>query len=359
MFTPRRRDEEVPAQAEVSVDAKDLLKVIDAEYIVLSSQDLVLENSQGIFSLGILRDGRIGSQPIFNLVRAVRRSGKYQEETLELPRGPLGSGTHDLLVRVTPLGVDGLIAILIFDDSEYTRLNSMRRDFVANISHELKTPIGALSILAEAVLEASDDPDAIKKFASRMQIEAVRLSELVQEVINLSRLQDEDPLQDAEVVDVAVIAHSAIDECRLSAEKRKIEIVIANATSCFVLGDQSQLHMAISNLIQNAINYSPESTRVGVAVTCTADLVEFTVTDQGVGIPDKDLERIFERFYRVDPARSRETGGTGLGLSIVKHVASNHGGDISVWSLEGQGSTFTLRLPRAKDLSSLNNESEK
>jgi two-component system sensor histidine kinase SenX3 len=340
MFTPRRRGEEIPAQAEISMEAIDLLKIVDAEYIILSAQDAVLENSQGILSLGILRDGRIGSQPIFNLVRAVRRSGKYQEETLELPRGPLGSGTHDLLVRVTPMGSNGLIAILIFDDSEFARLNSMRRDFVANISHELKTPIGALSILAEAVLEASDDPAAIKKFASRMQIEAVRLSELVQEVINLSRLQDEDPLQDAEVLDVAVIARFAIDECRLSA-------------------DQSQLHMAISNLIQNAINYSPESTRVGVAVTCTDDLVEFTVTDQGVGIPDKDLERIFERFYRVDPARSRETGGTGLGLSIVKHVASNHGGDISVWSLEGQGSTFTLRLPRAKDLSSLNDESEK
>ncbi len=357
MFTPRRKVEKSPVQAEISPGVTDLLKVIDAEYIILSRSDAVLENSQGILSLGILRDMRIGSQPILNLVRAVRRSGKYEEETLELPRGPLGSGTHDLLVRVTPMGSDGLIAILIFDDSEFARLNSMRRDFVANISHELKTPIGALSILAEAVQEAADDPTAIKKFASRMQIEAVRLSELVQEVINLSRLQDDDPLKSAEVLDVSVIARAAIDECRLSADKRKIEIVIADATSCFVLGDQSQLHMAISNLIQNAINYSPESTRVGVAVTCTDDLVEFTVTDQGVGIPDKDLERIFERFYRVDPARSRETGGTGLGLSIVKHVASNHGGDISVWSLEGQGSTFTLRLPRAKDLSSLSNES--
>ena len=357
MFTPRRKSESAPVQEGLPAGLIDLLKVVDAEYIILTRFDVVQENSQGILALGIIRDMRIGSQPIINLVRAVRRSGKYEEETLELPRGPLGSGTHELLVRVAPIGNDGSIAILIFDDSEFARLNSMRRDFVANISHELKTPIGALLILAEAVLEASDDPTAIKKFASRMQIEAVRLSELVQEVINLSRLQDEDPLQDAEVLDVAVIARAAIDECRLSADKRKIEIVIADATSCFVLGDQSQLHMAISNLIQNAINYSPESTRVGVAVTCTDDLVEFTVTDQGVGIPDKDLERIFERFYRVDPARSRETGGTGLGLSIVKHVASNHGGDISVWSLEGQGSTFTLRLPRAKDLSSISNES--
>jgi two-component system sensor histidine kinase SenX3 len=357
MFNSRRRSEERPTQPDVSTGVIDLLKVIDAEYIILSATDVVLENSHGILPLGILRDSRIGSQPILNLLRAVRRSGKYEEETLELPRGPLGSGTHDLLVRVSPIGTDGLIAILVFDDSEFARLNSIRRDFVANISHELKTPIGALSILAEAVLEASDDPAAIKKFASRMQIEAVRLSELVQEVINLSRLQDEDPLKNAEIVDLALIVRSAIDECRLSAEKRKINIVISDEGSCYVLGDQSQLNMAISNLIQNAINYSPESTRVGVAVTCNEDLVEFTVSDQGVGIPEKDLERIFERFYRVDPARSRETGGTGLGLSIVKHVASNHGGDISVWSLEGQGSTFTLRLPRAKDLSLISNES--
>jgi two-component system sensor histidine kinase SenX3 len=247
------------------------------------------------------------------------------------------------------VGEEGLVAILVFDDSEFHRLDSMRRDFVANISHELKTPIGALSILAEAVLEASDDPTAIKKFASRMQIEATRLSELVQEVINLSRLQDEDPLKNAEVLDLASIAREAIDESRLAADKQQIEIVFADQEVCLVLGDKSQLRMAMSNLIKNAINYSPTSTRVGIGINRQDDLVEFTVTDQGVGIPEKDLERIFERFYRVDPARSRDTGGTGLGLSIVKHVASNHGGDISVWSLEGQGSTFTLRLPRVKD----------
>jgi two-component system sensor histidine kinase SenX3 len=156
-------------------------------------------------------------------------------------------------------------------------------------------------------------------------------------------------LKNAEVLDVANIAREAIDESRLAAEKQQIEIVFADQEVCLVLGDKSQLRMAMSNLIKNAINYSPTSTRVGIGINSKEDLVEFTVTDQGVGIPEKDLERIFERFYRVDPARSRETGGTGLGLSIVKHVASNHGGDISVWSLEGQGSTFTLRLPRVKD----------
>jgi two-component system sensor histidine kinase SenX3 len=336
----------------------DLLEVIDAEYIILTPFDVVLESSQGIRSLGIINEVRIISQPILNLVRAARRTGAYQEQTIELPRGPLGDGTHDLVVRVSPIGDEGLLAVLVFDDSEFHRLDSMRRDFVANISHELKTPIGALSILAEAVLEASDDPVAIKKFASRMQIEATRLSELVQEVINLSRLQDEDPLKNAEVLDLASIAREAIDESRLAAEKEQIEIVFSDQVSCRVLGDKGQLRMAISNLIKNAISYSPASTRVGIGINCEDEIVEFTVTDQGVGIPEKDLERIFERFYRVDPARSRNTGGTGLGLSIVKHVASNHGGDISVWSLEGQGSTFTLRLPRVKDsaLTSIENE---
>ena len=351
MFNRRMKSQESPSPVGLPTLAIDLLKIVDAEYIILTPFDVVLESSSGIRSLGIIKEIRITSQPILNLVRAVRRSGKYEEQTLALPRGPLGDGTHDLVVRVSLVGEEGLIAILVFDDSEFHRLDSMRRDFVANISHELKTPIGALSILAEAVLEASDDPTAIKKFASRMQIEATRLSELVQEVINLSRLQDEDPLKSAVVLDVANIAREAIDECRLAADKQQIEIVFADEEVCYVLGDKSQLRMAMSNLIKNAINYSPTSTRVGIGINCEDDLVEFTVTDQGVGIPEKDLERIFERFYRVDPARSRETGGTGLGLSIVKHVASNHGGDISVWSLEGQGSTFTLRLPRVKDSS--------
>jgi len=358
MFTRRSKSQVAPSQVELPQVVIDLLEVIDAEYIILTPFDVVLESSQGIRSLGIINDVRIISQPILNLVRAARRTRAYQEQTIELPRGPLGDGTHDLVVRVSPIGEQGLLAVLVFDDSEFHRLDSMRRDFVANISHELKTPIGALSILAEAVLEANDDPVAIKKFASRMQIEATRLSELVQEVINLSRLQDEDPLKNAEVLDLASIAREAIDESRLAADKEQIEIVFSDQDSCRVLGDKGQLRMAMSNLIKNAINYSPASTRVGIGINCEDEIVEFTVTDQGVGIPEKDLERIFERFYRVDPARSRNTGGTGLGLSIVKHVASNHGGDISVWSLEGQGSTFTLRLPRLKDSALTSTENE-
>jgi two-component system sensor histidine kinase SenX3 len=266
---------------------------------------------------------------------------------MELPRGPIGGGTHDLLVRVTSMGDAGLIAVLIFDDSEMRRLDSIRRDFVANISHELKTPIGALSILSEAVLEASNDPEAISKFASRMQAESRRLSDLVQEIINLSRLQDDDPLKNGKLINLSEVITDAIDQSRLNAEKRKINIFFEALDEAQVLGDRSQVSMAINNLIENAINYSPDSTRVTVTLKVNDQIAEIAVSDQGIGIPEKDLERIFERFYRVDPARSRLTGGTGLGLSIVKHIANNHGGDVSLWSVEGAGSTFTIRFPLA------------
>ncbi len=294
----------------------------------------------------MIRDDKLNSEQILNLVRAVRRSNKYQEATLELPRGPVGAGTHELLVRVSLVGADGLALVLIFDDSEFRRLDAVRRDFVANISHELKTPIGALLLLSEAVMGASEDPEAVTKFATRMQIEAGRLSDLVQEIINLSRLQGQDPLVGAKSVDITELIKKGIEDSRLSAEARNISVQFNPALHAQVLGDRTQLEMAISNLIENAINYSPEGTQVIITEKCENNLIEITVTDQGIGIPEKDLERIFERFYRVDPARSRQTGGTGLGLSIVKHVITNHGGDVSVWSAEGAGSTFTIRLPQ-------------
>jgi len=314
---------------------------------VVAPGDKVIYYSNGINTFNLIKDERIQNTQLNNLVRAVRRSGIQQDATMELPRGPIGGGTHDLLVRVTSMGDAGLIAVLIFDDSEMRRLDSIRRDFVANISHELKTPIGALSILSEAVLEASNDPEAISKFASRMQAESRRLSDLVQEIINLSRLQDDDPLKNGKLINLSEVITDAIDQSRLNAEKRKINIFFEALDEAQVLGDRSQVSMAINNLIENAINYSPDSTRVTVTLKVNDQIAEIAVSDQGIGIPEKDLERIFERFYRVDPARSRLTGGTGLGLSIVKHIANNHGGDVSLWSVEGAGSTFTIRFPLA------------
>ena len=334
---------------DLSTQSFDLLHAIDAESIVVAPGEGVIYYSDGILTFNLIRDEKIQNTDLVNLVRAVRRSGDIQEATLELPRGPIGAGTHDLLVRVTPLGDEGLIAILIFDDSEIRRLDSIRRDFVANISHELKTPIGALSILSEAVLEASNDPEAIAKFASRMQTEAKRLTELVQEIINLSRLQDDDPLKNGKNFEISEVIADAIDQSRLSAEVRKITLFYESNVTAVINGDRNQVTMAIHNLIENAINYSPDSTRVAIDLKVKDQLAEISISDQGIGIPEKDLERIFERFYRVDPARSRLTGGTGLGLSIAKHIALNHGGDVSVWSVEGAGSTFTLRFPLSTD----------
>jgi two-component system sensor histidine kinase SenX3 len=178
-----------------------------------------------------------------------------------------------------------------------------------------------------------------------MQTEAKRLSDLVQEIIDLSRLQDDDPLKNAKVLNLSDLIADAIDASRMAAESRSISLSFSESDEFLVLGDRHQIQMAISNLIENAINYSPDGTRVAIALRAQGDLAEISISDQGIGIPEKDIERVFERFYRVDPARSRATGGTGLGLSIVKHVVANHGGDISVWSEEGAGTTFTIRLP--------------
>ena len=205
MFGRRTARENAQSFASLPVGIIDLLEVVDAEYLLLAPGEIVIRASDASTTLGMVRDGKLVSDEILNIVRACRRSQIAQEATIELPRGPIGEGTHNLLVRVAPIGNQGVIAVLIFDDSEFRRLDAVRRDFVANISHELKTPIGALSILSEAVLEASDDPVAITRFASRMQAEAKRLSDLVQEIINLSRLQDSDPLQVADAVSVEYV----------------------------------------------------------------------------------------------------------------------------------------------------------
>lgn len=321
------------------------LTQLDQDAIILAPGEVTVYATDGIDKLGLYRDGRLQSPELIALIRVVRREGHTQTGKIELPRGPIGEGVRDLTVKVLPLGQDDLILILISDESEAARVHEVRRDFVANISHELKTPIGALSLLSEAVLSAKDDPDSVTKFATRMQHEAKRLTDLVQEIINLSRLQDSDPLQIAQELEVTDLIREAVDQCQTIAEAKNIVITIASEDEAVVLGDREQLIMAVHNLIENAINYSPENTKVSVTLKVDKEIVEIAVTDQGIGIPDGELERIFERFYRVDPARSRETGGTGLGLSIVKHVATKHGGEVNVWSSPNVGSTFAMRLP--------------
>jgi two-component system sensor histidine kinase SenX3 len=323
-----------------------LLAVLPGAAFVVGADHSVLRASPESSALGVTQGSRLEIPEILTLVAAVRRDGVIREDDLELRRPPLGKGLLQARVRVATLSPTAAL-VLVEDLSEAKRIDAVRRDFVANVSHELKTPVGALSLLAEAVQSASDDPEAVQRFSARMQVESQRLSNLVNDLIDLSRLQSGDPLKDSECVEVNRIVGEALDATKLLANARDIDVVVGDACHSNVLGDEAQLVMALRNLMTNAIAYSPPRTRVAVAARCLGDVVEISVTDQGIGIPAEEQSRIFERFYRVDPARSRITGGTGLGLAIVKHVCANHGGECTVWSVEGEGSTFTLRLPLA------------
>jgi two-component system sensor histidine kinase SenX3 len=328
-----------------------VLSVLSSSAVVLDESDGVVKASSAAYALGLVRGGRLAVEPMLSMARDTRRDGEIRQDELDLPRRGTGRGEAlAVSARVAPLG-SRLVLLLVEDLTEARRIEAVRRDFVANVSHELKTPTGALSLLSEAVMDASDDPEAVERFAGRMQIEATRLTNLVQELIDLSRVQNDNPLEDAEPVKVEVLVAEAIDRCRQQAVSKQITMASGGTEGLTVWGNRGQLVGALGNLVENAVNYSPARTRVGIAVRRAAgpggDLIEIAVTDQGIGISEKDRERVFERFYRVDPARSRATGGTGLGLAIVKHVAASHGGEVTVWSSEGQGSTFTLRLPES------------
>lgn len=345
----RKRYESHLEQSFAKKEVQELLDVLGLASVILGPGNRIDYFSSGAISLGVIRDEKLVAEPILEILRKARRTKLPQSAQIEMPRGPIGEGTRKLSVNAHFIFDYDSIVVTFTDESEAERIDAVRRDFVANISHELKTPISALRTLSEAVTVASEDPQ-LNKFAVMMQSQVERLSTLVQEIIDLSRLQDADPLLDAIHVDVDEAVNEAIDQCQVLAETRDIEIIRGPHVNVSVVGDRTHLIMAFHNLIENAINYSPDRTRVSVNTTIQSNIVEVVVIDQGVGISEADQSRIFERFYRVDPARSRETGGTGLGLSIVKHVIGNHGGDISVWSSAGVGSTFTIRLPIAEEI---------
>jgi two-component system sensor histidine kinase SenX3 len=286
----------------------ETLSLLDGDSMILAPGEIPLFITPGIETLGVLKDERIQSSELLATIRVVRRTHSQQVGKIDFPRGPIGEGKHELTVKVLPLTKDDLVLVLISDESEAQRVHDVRRDFVANISHELKTPIGALSLLSEAVLGAKDDPEAVVKFATRMQSEAKRLTDLVQEIINLSRVQDSDPLQLAQEVGVEYMVREAIDQCQISADNRNVTVTYSETTPAVVLGDRDQLIMAIHNLVENAINYSPENTKVSISTTIEDGVINIAVTDQGIGISEAEQDRIFERFYRVDQARSRQTG---------------------------------------------------
>ncbi len=249
-----------------------------------------------------------------------------------------------VLGQLRSLG-DGYTVVEAVDHSEAVRLEATRRDFVANVSHELKTPVGGIAVLAEALVDAADDGTEVRRFGEKILRESTRLGRLVTELIALSRLQGAERLPELTVVDVDAVVTEALGRTRLAADAADIGIGTDGPSGLRVDGDHTLLVTALSNLLDNAVAYSYAGSPVSVSRRSTGTHAEIAVTDRGVGIPPDAQQRVFERFYRADKARSRETGGTGLGLAIVKHVAANHGGEVRLWSSPGVGSTFTLSIP--------------
>ena len=327
----------------------DIVIWVDRENKIKYASDVAL-------SLNIARDEKIQIPELENLISAAREIDDPIVKKVKAKR-PLGIAKLNLDTWITRLE-QGEVLLWSQNNSVISRVEDVRRDFVANISHELKTPVGALSLLSEAIEEAGKDSEAIQKFANRIGPETKRLTNVIRDIIDLSQVQSDDPLASANAVEIDKVINDAIDAVQLLADLHSIEIIQVNAPDVKIVGDYYQLVMAIRNLLSNAITFSPVSSRITVGANLKNGVVEITVSDQGIGISLENQSRIFERFYRVDPARSRTTGGTGLGLAIVKHVCENHGGEVSLWSVPGQGSTFTLKFPQMEEENSFENKKE-
>lgn len=371
--------------------ATEVLSVVGRAYIVLDTVDGVVRASPGAYAFGLVRGHTVVHSELVELANRVRRDGVIEERDLILPRvalpvaGPAsagqgttapaaagaaappihgatpthgtttsattttsggpGQGTLVIQVRVAPLGEE-YILLLADDRTEIARTEAVRNDFVANVSHELKTPVGAISLLAEALESAPEDQSTVRRFASRMMTESARLAALVQDIIELSRVQGKDVAIVGTNVDMNAVIAEAVDRTRMPAQSKNITLAVGPGQPAEVYGEQAQLVTALRNLIDNAVRYSPENTQVGIGLSVGDGVVSVSISDQGDGLTPAEQDRVFERFYRVDAARSRHTGGTGLGLSIVKHIISNHGGEVTLWSAPKMGSTFTVRLPQ-------------
>ena len=331
------------AQPVVPDGVGTVLSVLRSSAVVVDDNDEVLKASAPAYALGLVRGSKLVSADLADVVRKVRRDGQIRETELLMARP--GVPSRYVTARVAPLG-SRLVLALVEDRTREKRVEEVRRDFVANVSHELKTPVGAIRLLSDAMQDAADDPEAVRRFADRMFTESERLGKLVQQIIELSRLQADDPLDAPVAVHLDDVISTAVDTSRMDAETKNIQVMVGGTSDLQVFGNEQQVLAAVSNLVSNAVSYSENDSTVLVTTRVDEGSVDISVVDQGIGIPAEELDRIFERFYRVDPARHRSTGGTGLGLSIVKHVAATHGGEVRVWSAEGQGSTFTLTLPQ-------------
>jgi two-component system, OmpR family, sensor histidine kinase SenX3 len=317
--------------------------------VVDSHRDVVYLNERAR-ELGLVRDRQLDDQAW----QAAQQALGGDDVEFDLQPGKRGAaGRSGISVhgqaRLLSEEDRRFAVVFVHDQSDYARMEATRRDFVANVSHELKTPVGAMALLAEALLASADDSETVRRFAEKVLIEANRLGDMVAELIELSRLQGAERLPNVTAVDVDIVVSEAISRHKVAADNAKIEIRTDSPTGLRVLGDQTLLVTALANLVSNAIAYSPPGSPVSISRRRRGDNIEIAVTDRGIGIALEDQERVFERFFRGDKARSRATGGSGLGLAIVKHVAANHDGSIGVWSKPGTGSTFTLSIPAYQD----------
>ena len=324
--------------------AAEVLAVVGRAFVVVDAVDGVVRASPAAYAYGLVRGHTVVHEQLLDMTANVRRDGVILEKQLELPRGPLGQGTIIVQVRAAMLGEE-YILLLADDRTEITRTEEIRNDFVANVSHELKTPVGAISLLAEALESSADDEEAVRRFAKRMHKESARLAALVQDIIELSRLQGANVAQQGQAVDINAVITEAVDRSQLPAESKNIQIVVGGPRDAMVYGDQDLLVTALRNLIDNAIRYSPENTRVGVGVRSKDGLIAVSVTDQGEGLSPRTRNACSSASTAWMRRGHATPAAPGLGLSIVKHVVSNHGGEVTLWSQPGQGSTFTLRLP--------------
>lgn len=337
--------EETDAEPTDLTDTTALLTALPQSHIVIDANHEIVRASSISYAYGLIRNGQLREE-LRELVTAAQQEGEVSDLELRLTRRDENASDLRLWVRATPLSGDHAL-ILFEDNTEKRRLEETRRDFVANVSHELKTPVGAIGLLAETIGQVAHEPENVRRFSRKLFLESERLSKLVQEIIQLSRLQDTNVLAESEFVNVDDIVSEACDRVRVEADARDVTIVTGGEPGLQVYGDRGLLTTAVRNLLDNAVRYSRPHGRVSVATSKESGEVHIAVIDAGVGIPNEARERIFERFYRGDRARSRETGGSGLGLSIVKHVTADHGGRIKLWSKKGQGSTFTMILPEA------------
>lgn len=329
---------------DVPPGARDVLAAMDEAALIVDASFIIVATSPSAELFGLREGEPIPGDELRDLLRASRGVSHSETGTLRLRRGIAPAEPRLIVARASGI-TPRLTLVLVRDITERERVEEMRRDFVANTSHELKTPVGAVTLLAEAIESAADDPEQVRSFAARLSAEATRLGNLTSRIMSLSRLQSSDELTELRDVAIDEVITSAVETHVIAAESAGISLVRGGARGLYVRGDVQVLSEAVGNLIANAIAYSPPGGQVGIGVRDVADAIEIAVSDRGIGIPEADQQRVFERFYRADYARSRRTGGTGLGLSIVKHAVQRHGGEVQLWSRPGRGSTFTIRLP--------------